>query len=201
MELLLLNGAVVVGQGLIGSAISDLYTSLKRSPHHSEFSKLLRDLGIVDDLEIVEKLLVDVTNFKTNMTAIDACTSQIREIVIEIKKEIDAVSFKFIEYQYSNHFAAAYYRYVARYIWNIGGPNYQENAKNLKKLSARLRERVNILIKLISMLKPSQILSMSPKPSKDVSKSMEFSDWPSTLLERSLSENSHPLEKSLYESC
>ena len=156
MEILLLKGAVVVGQGMVGSAIGDLYTSIKRSSHHSEFSKLLRDLDIQYDLEIVEKLLHDVSHFKTSLHVIETCTSQIREIVVDIKKEIDAVNLKFIEYQYSNRYADKYYHYVARYIWNIGGPDYCTNSKRLKKLSARLRERVDILIKLIAMSRSPQ---------------------------------------------
>jgi Mg2+ and Co2+ transporter CorA len=60
MELLLLNGAAVVGQSLLGNVIKEAYDAIKKGHKHSYISSVLKEIDIQSDIEIIEAYLDDI---------------------------------------------------------------------------------------------------------------------------------------------
>ncbi len=136
METAIVTGATIVGRGLLSGAISDLYSTIKKKTCNAYFSKIIEELDIKVDIEIIEALLSDVKN-KEKCHTIDVCISHIHELIKKIKAEIESIDLKIIDQHYT-------------YFYNKS-PNFNNNIKNLTKLKDQLNKRVNTLIKVLSI--------------------------------------------------
>lgn len=145
METILLSGAAVIGQGLLTSAISDLYGTIKTSTKNSYFSKLIDELDIKVDLEIIEALMKDIEKKQKEnkdfieKNVIDISMKHIHEIITKIKNEIEKVNLKIIDEHYSKY-----------YFYSWSKTEYDINIKNIKFYKILLNKRVDTLFKILS---------------------------------------------------
>lgn len=141
METAIVNGALLVSKGLLSSAIYDIYGLIKKSASNSYCYKLIEQLDIEADIEVVEALIEDVEqNGKTKIHSIQTCMKHIQTLLEKIKIELENIHLKTIDGHYQN-----YYSY-----WS-SSPNYNENVTNLKTHKAQLNKRLDTFVKILSI--------------------------------------------------
>ena len=142
MEVALMNGAAVVGQGILMNAIGDVYKIIKKNSGNTEFSKIMNDLDIRFDMQIIEALLKDIDEHKKNNShAVEICINDIHTCINDIKSEIESWQLKMIDQHYSKFYL---------YGWS-STQEYDTNVSKIKELKSRLNKRVDMVIKLLSM--------------------------------------------------
>lgn len=143
-----IGGAALVGKSFLSKAISELYTDIKDSTKHIQFSKVIEELDIKYDMEVIEALLIDVEDRKKeDWNSVQVCIDQIHTAVTKIKEEIENINLKIIEQQYSNRLSWKDPNYYLN--WNTF--NYDENLNRLRKNKNTLDKRINTLIKVLSI--------------------------------------------------
>lgn len=143
METLLLNGATLIGKGIMSGAITDLYDTLKKSTNHVKYGKIVEELEIQKDIEIVEALLGDLKYTKLSK-AIEICVQHIHAVIKEIKDEIDKLNLKIVDHHYSSR--ASWFRLSS---WSP--PNCDENIYTLQRLKRKLNGKIDMMIKILSV--------------------------------------------------
>lgn len=133
---------LMVGKGILANTISEFYEEIKKGNNNVELLSILSDLDIIRDIEIIEALLMDISEKKLEHKCINICIHQIQKLVIDIKSEIETINIKLIEFQYNKK---NYYLY---WNWNT---NYDENINKLKMHKHSLNTRVKTLINLLSI--------------------------------------------------
>ncbi len=141
MEAVLITGAGVVGKGILSSAISDLYRNIKDLTGNSTELKLIEKLDLKSDIEIIEALLKDIQEHKRDKChVVQMCISQIHDLITKINKEIETVGMKIIDQHYAKY-----------YFYNWVAPHYQEHLEKMQQYKILLNNKVDMLIKILSM--------------------------------------------------
>jgi len=140
METALVSGVALLGKGLLSGAISDLYKTLKDSKNNSKISRILEELDIQNDIEIIEALLKDIEHKNKQSESTNICIKQIHLLIKNIKIEIENINLKIVEQHYAKY-----------YLYNWSPCSYEEHIENLKKFKSCLDKRLERLFNILSI--------------------------------------------------
>lgn len=146
METIFLSSVGIVSENLLGNAIKDIYTSFKTISSSSiAASKLLYELDIKSDIEIVEALLIDVEKLDLHSQTIKVCLKQIEDVVKKIKLEIDDMNNKLVVYHYN-------LKQQLSSKYSLGPCSFlEESVAHLKSFKDILHKRIDSLLKFINV--------------------------------------------------
>lgn len=152
MATVIVGGMAIVSQSLISKAISDLYTSIKRT-HVKGFASILKEINIQSDIEIIDALLKETTEAETPeqplRPVIKICICQIHDLIKKIQEEIEQVNLNIIEHHYSKYNYTTWFKSWINYFENPNPqPSTDEHIRNIKHYKHLLNERVETLILL-----------------------------------------------------
>ena len=127
----------VIGKGLLSSALGDLYLFIKSSAYNEQLEKVLQDLDIKAELDVVHAILDDLGSH-TECRVVKVSSDQVKESVDLVHSELKEIQAE-LEYHKSRYF----------YTWRT--PNYEKNINNLRKHRDILRKRRELLISVLSV--------------------------------------------------
>jgi len=125
----------LIGNGLLSGALGDLYLFIKGSIYNDLLEKVIKELDIKSELDIVQAILFDLSNYNENRI-IKVSSEQVKNTVNDIHHELKEIQ-KELEY------------HKTRYMCYWRTPNYTDNLIRLKTFRDILRKRRELLISVL----------------------------------------------------
>lgn len=134
--------STVIGKGLLAGALGDLYLFIKSSAYNEHLEKVLQELDIKSELDIVQALLDDLANH-TECRVVKVSSDQMKSSVELIHNELKEIQ-KELEY------------HKGRFLNKWRTPNYEAHLKNLRQHRDILRKRRELLISALGVQRTLQ---------------------------------------------
>lgn len=129
--------STAIGKGLLANALGDLYLYIKSSAYNEQLEKILLDLDIKSELDIVQALLDDLSKH-IECRVVKVSSDQ-------MKRSVELIHYELKEIQKELEI------HKSRYFNRYRTPNYEINIKNLRQHRDVLRKRRELLIGSLSV--------------------------------------------------
>jgi hypothetical protein len=142
MEVLAIQSAVIVSKSVFCHLIFDLYSLVKNSTHHPIVQSVLVKLDLEADLKVIEALTIQLEEIKLSSTsAIYICLKQVEELVKLMRNELLQIN-RIVKYHFDS-----------KWFSTMRVPNCSANLDRLIYQKTVLDKRVDLLIRLMSLIR------------------------------------------------